>query len=172
MHKLYCAKTCKTWEHLEENICVPDTKQVPCDKTGINSDNGSIEETNVRITWSNGKWPTIPKCELSCETGYKRNNDQTACEIRYACAAAICEGDNCWSYNDSLRRVLPAEDESKCVWKVIGRWYWIHWMPYLEAKEFVDRKNNRWNQFDRDSEGPVDSLDKIAPLNPLIPWKL
>ena len=72
-----------------------DTKQVFCDKTGINSANGSINETNVEIRRFNGKWASRKKCELSCETGYKRNKDQTACEILYACAAAICEGRHC-----------------------------------------------------------------------------
>ena len=159
-HNVYCAKSCKTWRHLEGNNCVSDTKQVFCDKTGINSANGSINETNVEIRRSNGKWSSREKCELSCETGYKRNKDQTACEILYACVAAICEGRNCWSYNDSLRSIIPVQDESGCFWKVIGNWIWIKWMPYLEAEEFVKSKNRRWKEFGhRNPEGPVDSLD-------------
>lgn len=80
MHKLYCAKTCKTWEHLEGNICVSDTKQVACDKTGINASNGSLSSNQVTITRSNGKWSNPAKCTLTCNTGYEKITNPLSCK--------------------------------------------------------------------------------------------
>lgn len=66
-----CIPRCNSNEHREAESCVSNTKTVDCDATGINKNNGSIAESKVTITWSNGKWSSPEKCQLTCNTGYE-----------------------------------------------------------------------------------------------------
>ena len=66
-----CIPRCNSNEHREGESCVSNTKTVDCDATGINKNNGSIEKSKVTITWSNGKWSSPEKCQLTCNTGYE-----------------------------------------------------------------------------------------------------
>lgn len=65
-------KKCNTNEHLEGTTCVSNTKQVACDRTGINAANGSLSNDQVTITRSNGNWSAPEKCTLNCNTGYEK----------------------------------------------------------------------------------------------------
>ena len=67
-----------------------DTKQVFCDKTGINSANGSINETNVEIRRSNGKWSSRKKCDLDCHIGYELDKSKISCREVYVWLAEHC----------------------------------------------------------------------------------
>ena len=74
------AKKCNTNEHLEGTTCVPNTKQVACDRTGINAANGSLSNDQVTITRSNGKWTNPAKCTLTCNTGYEKIANPLSCK--------------------------------------------------------------------------------------------
>lgn len=63
--------TCQAWQHREGGSCVSNTKTVDCDATGINKNNGSIEKSKVTITWSNGKWSSPEKCQLTCNSKFE-----------------------------------------------------------------------------------------------------
>lgn len=74
------AKKCNTNEHLEGTTCVPNTKQVACDRTGINAANGSLSNDQVTITRSNGTWTSPSKCTLTCNTGYEKITNPISCK--------------------------------------------------------------------------------------------
>lgn len=67
--------------HKEDNVCVNDKKMLPCSKDGIPTENTTITEDNVEVTWNaeENKWNETPQCEWSCNEGWKKNEAQDAC---------------------------------------------------------------------------------------------
>ena len=69
---------CPSGQHLENGSCISNTKTVNCDETGINTANGRVNISQVAITRSEAtqSWSKPAKCELTCNNGYKKSNNQ------------------------------------------------------------------------------------------------
>ena len=70
--------SCPSGQHLTNGSCVANTKTVNCDETGINTANGRVNISQVAITRSEAtqSWSKPAKCELTCNNGYKKSNNQ------------------------------------------------------------------------------------------------
>ena len=71
-----CQEVCNSDQHLENGSCVSNTKNVDCDATDINTENGTINRKKVTAHWVDEKW-TTPKCELTCNTGYRKDDSNS-----------------------------------------------------------------------------------------------
>ena len=69
--------SCPSGQHLTNGSCVANTKTVNCDKTWINTANGSVNTSQVAITRSEAtkSWSKPAKCELTCNTGFKKSSN-------------------------------------------------------------------------------------------------
>lgn len=157
--------TCPAWQHREGESCVSNTKTVPCDDTGINKNNGSIEKSKVTITWSNGKWSSPEKCQLTCNSKFelKKEWDNIYCaEKQITCPdGESLQGDRCVqdyvciaarklslsSYDNNIRMIIPAKTKKECFWKVVGDLIGIKRMTWKarerEQKELETHERNR-----------------------------
>ena len=70
--------SCPSGQHLTNGSCVANTKTVNCDKTWINTANGSVNTSQVAITRSEAtkSWSKPAKCDFTCNNGYKKSNNQ------------------------------------------------------------------------------------------------
>ena len=71
--------SCPSGQHLENGKCISNTKTVDCDKTWINTANGSVNTSQVAITRSEAtkSWSKPAKCELTCNTGYRKDDSNS-----------------------------------------------------------------------------------------------
>ena len=132
--------TCQAWRHHEGESCVSNTKTVDCDATGINKNNGSIEKSKVTITWSNGKWSSPEKCQLTCNTGYelKKEWDNRYCAEKktktYQCigdvpkfSSPILNDDKDLNWDTKISLVERGwNTASKCEYQC-NKWYFKVW---------------------------------------------
>ena len=70
--------TCPSGKHLENGSCISNTKTVSCDKTWINTANGSVNTSQVAITRSEAtkSWSNPAKCDFTCNNGYEKSGNQ------------------------------------------------------------------------------------------------
>ena len=69
--------SCPSGQHLENGKCISNTKTVDCDKTWINTANGSVNTSQVAITRSEStkSWSKPAKCDVTCNTGFKKSSN-------------------------------------------------------------------------------------------------
>lgn len=72
--------SCPSDRHLENGQCVSNTKTVDCNKDGIDAANGRINNPQVSVTRSEAtkSWSKPAKCELTCNTEYRKNVDSNS----------------------------------------------------------------------------------------------
>ena len=72
--------SCPSDYHLENGQCVSNTKTVDCNKDGIDAANGKINNPQVSVTRSEAtkSWSKPAKCELTCNTEYRKNVDSNS----------------------------------------------------------------------------------------------
>lgn len=135
-----CIPRCNSNEHREAESCVSNTKTVDCDAIGINKNNGSIAESKVTITWSNGKWSSPEKCQLTCNTGYelKKEWDNRYCAEKktktYQCigdvpkfSSLILNDDKDLKWDTKISLVERGwNTASKCEYQC-NKWYFKVW---------------------------------------------
>ena len=71
--------SCPSGQHLENGKCISNTKTVDCDKTWINTANGSVNTSQVAITRSEStkSWSKPAKCDFTCNTGYRKDDSNS-----------------------------------------------------------------------------------------------
>ena len=72
--------SCPSDQHLENGQCVSNKKTVDCNKDGIDAANGKINNPQVSVTRSEAtkSWSKPAKCELTCNTEYRKNVDSNS----------------------------------------------------------------------------------------------
>ena len=126
--------SCPSGQHLENGKCISNTKTVDCDKTWINTANGSVNTSQVAITRSEStkSWSKPAKCELTCNTGFKKSSNSNWNDI--SCVKLDLRW-KCWD----------KESGKHCVRKKTPTTYSCQW--WKEAP-----KNCHCKRHDRDCE--------------------
>ncbi len=158
--------TCPAWQHHEGESCVLNTKTVPCDDTGINKNNGSIEKSKVTITWSNGAWSSPKKCQLTCNSEFELKDDWNniyCAEKQITCPdGESLQGDRCVqdyvcigakmnksksAYYTNIKKDIVATTKKECLWKMEGDFIGIERTTWKERereqKELETHERNR-----------------------------
>lgn len=108
--------SCPSGQHLENGKCISNTKTVDCDKTWINTANGSVNTSQVAITRSEStkSWSKPAKCDFTCNTGFKKSSNSNWNDI--SCVKLDLRW-KCWSHKLG----------KKCVKKRIPTTYSCQW---------------------------------------------
>ena len=110
--------SCPSDQHLENGQCVSNKKTVDCNKDGIDAANGKINNPQVSVTRSEAtkSWSKPAKCELTCNTEYRKNVDSNSHNVYCA------NKPKCWDseyYNTTTKKC-----ESRCMgtYTTIKKW--------------------------------------------------
>ena len=83
---------CLTDFHLEETVCVSDTKEVNCDEDNANPVNSTDTVILVNVTWEGAEYSAPELCAWACDSGYILSQDGTSCEET---VIDLCENVTC-----------------------------------------------------------------------------
>ena len=120
--------SCPSDQHLENGQCVSNKKTVDCNKDGIDAANGKINNPQVSVTRSEAtkSWSKPAKCELTCNTEYRKNVDSNSHNVYCANKPKCWDGEY---YNPTTKTC-----ESRCIWQY----------GYEDAGYSYQEKENSW----------------------------
>ena len=120
--------SCPSGQHLENGQCVSNKKTVDCNKDGIDAANGKINNPQVSVTRSEAtkSWSKPAKCELTCNTEYRKNVDSNSHNVYCANKPKCWDGEY---YNPTTKTC-----ESRCIWQY----------GYEDAGYSYQEKENSW----------------------------